>query len=63
MKNGRAGSSAVNVLIQAPPIPNDNSKNGPTQQAEAPTAAKRAPIPNHDGVFMDISGSVFIAIS
>jgi len=52
MKNGRAGSSAVNVLIHAPPIPNDNSKNGPTQQAEAPTAANMAPIPSHDGVLV-----------
>nr|WP_305910320.1 hypothetical protein [Methylomarinum sp. Ch1-1]MDP4521442.1 hypothetical protein [Methylomarinum sp. Ch1-1] len=49
MKNGRAGSIAVIVLIHAPLMPNDNSKNGPTQQAEAPTAAKRAPIPNHEG--------------
>jgi hypothetical protein len=60
MKNGRAGAIAVNVLIHAPPIPNDNSKNGPTQQAEAPTAANRAPIPSHDWVFMGVSGSVFM---
>jgi len=63
MKNGLTGSIAVNMLIHAPPIPNDNNKNGPTQQAEAPTAANIAPIPNHDGVFMGCFGSVFMRIS
>jgi hypothetical protein len=63
MKNGRAGSSPVNVLIHAPPMPKDKSKKGPTQHAEAPIAAKRAPTPSHDGVLIGVSGSVFMKIS
>jgi hypothetical protein len=63
MKNGGTGSIAVSVLIQAPPMPKDKSKKGPTQHAEAPIAANTAPIPSHDGVLMGVSGSVFIKIS
>jgi len=44
-------------------MPKDKSKKGPTQHAEAPIAAKRAPIPNHDGVLKGVSGSVFMRIS
>jgi hypothetical protein len=44
-------------------MPKDKSKKGPTQHAEAPVAAKRAPIPNHDdGALMGVSGAVFIRI-
>lgn len=63
MKNGRIGSIAVNVLIHAPPIPKDNSKKGPTQQAEAPIAANKAPIPNPNWVFMRGTDSLFMRIT
>ena len=63
MKNGRTGSRAVSVLIQAPPMPKDNNTNGQIQHAEAPKAANSAPIPSHDRLLPGVPGSSFMKSS
>jgi hypothetical protein len=61
IKNGRAESIEVKILIHAPPMPSDNSSKGPTQQTEAAMAASAALIPNQ-GSFLGEGVSCSVVI-